>query len=832
MRPPILLILLLLPLLALGQTKTVTKTISTNALTESFLVPSGASITISPGASLINQGTVSGFDAAVTVPWANVTSKPTTLSGFGITDGITSAAVAAGYQPRDTDLIDIAALSTTIFGRGLLTQADAAATRTTLGLGTLATQNGTISDYLTTAAAATTYQLRDTDLIDIAALSTTTFGRNLLTQADASATRTTLGLGTLATQNGTISDYLTTAAAIAGYQPLDFDLTSIAQSVTALYGRGLLTRIDASSARTYLGLGTLATQSGTISDYLTTATAAATYQPRDTDLIDIAALSTTTFGRSLLTQADASATRTTLGLGSLATQSGTLTDYLTTSSASSTYVALSGSYSNPSWITGLAWSKITGAPTFLASNGDGGSLTNLDPYALQQRSASNGQVLAWSTANSRWQPTTVGGSGTVTSVGLTGGNGVTVTGTSPITSSGSWTLGVNATDLKSHLSLSNVENVAVSTWAGSTNLTTLGTVTTGVWQGTNLDWTRVSKTGSSLADLATRSAGDLTSGTLDAARLPAPTTTTLGGVKRNTGTSGQFVNGIDSTGSLTYSTPAGGADVRLYTANDTWTNPSPSTPKRVFVRLVGGGGGGGSGRKGAAGATRCGGGGGGGAAVVEFWTLTTELSGTESVVVGAGGTGGASQTTNTTNGNPGVAGGDTTFAGTTAIGGNSGTGGTATAGTAGAATTNASIIGVGVAATAAGGAAGASGVAGVAAATVIFHAPTGGGGGGGHDAANVVRAGGNGGSMGSAGSITLISGGTGGASGGGNGSAGNGVRGSGTGGGGGGSGGGNGGNGGGFGSGGGGGAAGTDSVTNSGKGGDGAPGYVLIITYS
>jgi hypothetical protein len=41
--------------------------------------------------------------------------------------------------------------------------------------------------------------------------------------------------------------------------------------------------------------------------------------------------------------------------------------YLTTASAASTYVSLSGSYANPSWITSLAYSKITGVPAFITS---------------------------------------------------------------------------------------------------------------------------------------------------------------------------------------------------------------------------------------------------------------------------------------------------------------------------------------------------------------------------------------------------------------------------------------------------------------------------------
>jgi hypothetical protein len=50
--------------------------------------------------------------------------------------------------------------------------------------------------------------------------------------------------------------------------------------------------------------------------------------------------------------------------------------YLTTSSAASTYVSLTGSYANPSWITSLAYSKITGVPAFLTS------YTETDPFRV------------------------------------------------------------------------------------------------------------------------------------------------------------------------------------------------------------------------------------------------------------------------------------------------------------------------------------------------------------------------------------------------------------------------------------------------------------------
>lgn len=117
-----------------------------------------------------------------------------------IVGALQATAAATTYQPLDADLSSIAALSTTTFGRSLLTQADAAATITTLGA-------------LSTAAAATTYQPLDADLTAIAALATTTFGRSLLTQADAATARATLD----AAQAAHVHAVFTSSA--AGYVP-------------------------------------------------------------------------------------------------------------------------------------------------------------------------------------------------------------------------------------------------------------------------------------------------------------------------------------------------------------------------------------------------------------------------------------------------------------------------------------------------------------------------------------------------------------------------------------------------------------------------------------
>lgn len=160
------------------------------------------------GASrLLDLTDVVGTDGAGKAPVSNG-SDVFTLTDIATQSELDSAvaALSAVYQPVDSDLTAIAALSTTSFGRSLLTAADAAALRADAGLGTAATHAATDFDASGAAAAAqAASQPLDSDLTAIAALSTTSFGRALLALADAAAGRTAFGLGTLATQSGTFS---------------------------------------------------------------------------------------------------------------------------------------------------------------------------------------------------------------------------------------------------------------------------------------------------------------------------------------------------------------------------------------------------------------------------------------------------------------------------------------------------------------------------------------------------------------------------------------------------------------------------------------------------
>jgi hypothetical protein len=270
-------------------------------------------------------------------------------------------------------------ITLTAAGRALIDDADAAAQRTTLGLGTLSTQNastvaitgGTITNTTlsgitdlaiadggtgaSTAAGARTnlgivigtdVQAYDPALASIAGLTTsanqviyttgadtyattslTAFGRSLIDDADAATARTTLGLGSISTQaansvaiTGGTADL--TSATIGSATITGGTITGITDLAIADGGTGAST---AAGARTNLGIdiGTNVQAYSPALQSVANLTTSANQIIYTTAADTYAVASITSFGRSLIDDADASTARTTLGLGSLATQSGT-----------------------------------------------------------------------------------------------------------------------------------------------------------------------------------------------------------------------------------------------------------------------------------------------------------------------------------------------------------------------------------------------------------------------------------------------------------------------------------------------------------------------------
>ena len=177
------------------------------------------------------------------------------------------------------------------------------------------------------------------------------------------------------------------------------------------------------------------------------------------------------------------------------------------------------------------------------------------------------------------------------------------------------------------------------------------------------------------------------------------------------------------------------ADVQVFTASGTWTKPAWSTV--VQVEAIGAGGGGGSGARYTSGTATSGGAGGGSGGRTNATFPASVLGATETVTVGTGGGGGAAVTANTTFGTAGIGGGNTTFGTTVRVraGGAGGGGGGSTSPSAAGTSGGGTLTGVS-------GGAGASGAAG-AASSNSNGSPTSGGAGGGVTTTPAFTAGGN-----------------------------------------------------------------------------------------
>jgi hypothetical protein len=283
-----------------------------------------------------------GSGAALTgITFAQLTSHPTTLAGYGITDG----------QPLDAELSALAGLVSaadrlpyftgsgtatlatfTAAGRALLDDADATAQRATLGLATVAA-TGAYTDLSGRPTLGTAAALNVPASGDAAVGEVVKGSDSRLTDAR-----------TPTAHNQAWSTITSTPTTLAGYgigdaQPLDNELTALA-SVTAAAnkvpyftgsgtaavadltaaGRALIDDADATAQRATLGLviGTDVQAYDAELAAIAGLTSAADKLPYFTGSGAAALATLTSAGRALVDDADAAAQRSTLGLATVA----------------------------------------------------------------------------------------------------------------------------------------------------------------------------------------------------------------------------------------------------------------------------------------------------------------------------------------------------------------------------------------------------------------------------------------------------------------------------------------------------------------------------------
>lgn len=172
-------------------------------------------LTALAGASIASTDELVIVDKSDTTMAASGTDKKTTATDIATAVG-SLLSLASTYQPLDSDLTAIAALTTTSFGRSLLALADAAALRSSAGV-----------------VIGTDVEAHDADLTTIAGLSPS---NDDILQRKAGAWT-----------NRTVAQLASDLGLAASYQPLDSDLTAIAALVTTSYGRSLLTLASATA---------------------------------------------------------------------------------------------------------------------------------------------------------------------------------------------------------------------------------------------------------------------------------------------------------------------------------------------------------------------------------------------------------------------------------------------------------------------------------------------------------------------------------------------------------------------------------------------------------
>ncbi len=200
-------------------------------------------------------------------------------------------------------------------------------------------------------------------------------------------------------------------------------------------------------------------------------------------------------------------------------------------------VSLTGSYTNPSWLVSIPFTKVTGADALMVfSSGDGAPTSTPtkigDVYSDITSDPKVTYIADCATSSGCWRSIGSGSSGATTANYLQ--------------------------------SFTSQYSVALTHNAGT------GGIIVQCWDATGkaLEWDTLTKTSTTLAtvtftvaatgECGVNSSGGGSGGGGSPYVLPIAATDAIGGIMRNSGLAGQFVNGVNSLGQLTYGTPAGG----------------------------------------------------------------------------------------------------------------------------------------------------------------------------------------------------------------------------------------------------------------------------------
>ena len=638
----------------------------------------------------ITGGTIVANASGFSIRDADASNVMTIAVGSNLTANTTLTLTTGASSNRTLD-ISATNVTVSVAGAALIDDADTSAQRTTLGLGTIATQN------------ANNVSITGGSITGITDLAVADGGTGA---SDAATARTNLGIGTLGTQNanavaitgGTIvanasgisirdadasnvmtiavgsnltaNTTLTLTTGATTNRTLDISATNVTVSVA---GAALIDDADASAQRTTLGLGTISTQnSNNVS--ITGGSI--------TGITDLAVADGGT-GAS-----DAATARTNLGIGTMGTQNANavaITGGTIVANASGISIR-DADASNV--MTIAVGSNLTANTTLTLTTGATTNRT-LDISAANVTISTAGANLI-DDADAAAQRTTLG-LGTIATqnsnaVAITGGtivanasgisirdadasNVMTIAVGSNLTANTTLTLTTGATTSRTFdISATNV-TVSVAGAAliddadAAAQRTTLGLGTIATQNANNVSITGGSVTG--ITDLAVADGGTGV-GSFTAYSVILGGTTSTGALQNvsGVGTSGQVLTSAGAGAAPTWASAASSGAATVYTSGSgTWTIPSGKT--FVLLRMWGGGGSGGRG-----GATNSAGSGGGGGAYYEELYQISDLGspgGTVSYSVGAGG---AAVSTGGT-GNPG---GNSTFGSATAYAGGRGNG--------------------------------------------------------------------------------------------------------------------------------------------------------------